>query len=69
MEEGSLNFLPQNDAARLRSGGRRDIDENKNEREKVEEAPRAIEVAGMEGDAADENGEDGIHGGDGGSHS
>ena len=35
----------------------------------VEEAPRVMEVAGMEGEAADEYGEDGIDGGDGGSPS
>ena len=32
VEEGSLKFLPQTDAARLRAGGRRDINDNKNER-------------------------------------
>ena len=67
MEEGSLEFLPQTDAAGLRAGGRRDIEENKNERVEVEETPRAMEVAGMEGESADDNGEDVIDGGDGGS--
>ena len=33
----------------------------------MEEAPKAMEVAGMEGDAADDDVEDGIDGGDGGS--
>ena len=31
----------------------------------MEEAPRVMDVAGMEGEAADYNGEDGIYGGDG----
>ena len=31
----------------------------------MEEAPRAMEVAGMEGEAADDDGEYGIDGGDG----
>ena len=66
--EVSLEFLPQNDADGLRSGGRRDIDDNKNEIVEVEETPRAMEVTGMEGEADDENGEDDIDGGDGGSH-
>ena len=35
----------------------------------MEEAPRAMEVAGMKGEAADDNGEYGIDGGDGGSPS
>ena len=35
----------------------------------VEEAPRAMEVPGMEGEAADDNGEDDIDGSDGGSPS
>ena len=56
VEEGSLEFLPQTDMAVLRSGGMRDIDYNKNERVEVEESPRAMEVAGMEGDAADDDG-------------
>ena len=64
-----MDFLPQTDAATLRAGGRRDIDDNKNERVEVEEAQRAIEVAGMEGKTSDDNGEDGIDGGDGGSPS
>ena len=65
MEEGSLVFLPQTDAAGLRAGGRQDIDDNKNEILEVEEAPRVMEVAGMEVEAADDNGEYGINGGDG----
>ena len=40
VEEGSMEFLPQTDAAELRSSGRRDIDDNKNERMEVEEALR-----------------------------
>ena len=32
VEEGSLDFLPHTDAAGLRSGGRQDIGDNKNER-------------------------------------
>ena len=32
VEEVSLEFLPQTDAAGLRAGGRRNIDDNKNER-------------------------------------
>ena len=32
----------------------------------MEEAPRLMEVAGMEGEAADDNVEDSIDGGDGG---
>ena len=56
MEEGSLEFLPQTDAAGLRAGGRRDIDDNKNERVEVEEASREMEVAGMEGEADDDDG-------------
>ena len=64
VEEGYLEFLTQTDAAVLRSGGRQDIDNNKNERVEVEEAPRAMEVAGMDGGAADDYGEDGIDGGD-----
>ena len=67
-EGGSLEFPPQNYAAGLRAGGRRDINDNKNEIVEVEEAPRAMEVAGMEGEAADDNGEYGIDGGDGGSN-
>ena len=35
----------------------------------MEEAPRAMEFAGMEGEADDDAGEDGIDGGDGGSPS
>ena len=69
LEEGSLKFLPQTDADRLRAGGNRDIDDNKNERVEVEEAPRAIEVTGAEGEADDDDGEDGIDGGDEGSTS
>ena len=69
VEGGSLEFLPQTDAAGLRVGGRRDIDDNKNEIVEVEEAPRDMEIAGMEGEAADDNGENGIDGGDGGSPS
>ena len=68
-EEGSLELLPQTDAARLRAGGRRDIDDNKNERVEVEEAPRAMEVARMKGEADDDNGEYGIDGDNGGSPS
>ena len=64
MEEGSLGFLTQTDAVGLRAGGRRDIYENNNERVEVEEAQRAMEVAGMEGEAADDNKEDRIDGGD-----
>ena len=45
LEEGSLELLPQTDAAGLRSGGRWDIDDNKNERVEVEEAPWEMEVA------------------------
>ena len=56
VEEGSLEFLPQTDAAGLRAGGRRDIDDNKNERVEVEEASREMEVAGMEGEADDDDG-------------
>ena len=62
-----MEFLPQTDAAGLRAGGRQDIDENNNEKVEVEEAPRVREVAGMEGEAYDDDGEDGIYGGDGGS--
>ena len=40
VEEGSLELLPQTDAAGLRASGRRYIDDNKNERVEVEEAPR-----------------------------
>ena len=47
MEEGSLGFLPQTDAAGLRAGGRRDIDDNNNEKVEVEEALKEMEVAGM----------------------
>ena len=67
VEEGYLEFLTQTYAAKLRAGRRQDIDENKNERVEVEESWRAMEVAGMEGEAADDNGEYGIDGGDGGS--
>ena len=35
----------------------------------MEEASRAMKVAGMKGEAADDYGEDGIDGGDGGSTS
>ena len=69
VEEGPLEFLPQTDAAGLQAGGRQDIDDNKNEGVEVEEAPRAMDVAGMEGEAAGDDGEDGIDGGDGGSPS
>ena len=69
VEEGYLEFLPQTDAAGLQNGGRQDIDDNKNERVEVEEAPRAMGVAEMEGEAADDDGEDGIDGGDRGSPS
>ena len=69
VEEGYLEFLPQTDAAGLRAGGRQDIDDNNNERVEVEEAPRSMEVAGMEGNKADDYGEDGIDGCDGGSPS
>ena len=69
MEEGSLEFLPQTDAAGLRDGGRRDIDDNKNEILELEESPRAMEFAGMEGEEDYEDGEDGIDGGDVGSPS
>ena len=55
VEEGSLDFLPQTDAAVLQDGGRQDIDDNNNERVEVEKAPRAMEVAGMEGEADDDN--------------
>ena len=65
LEEGSQEFLPQTDRAGLLAGGRQDIDDNKNERVEEEEAPRAMKVVGMEGEAADDNGEDGIDGGDG----
>ena len=66
VEEGSMEFLTQTDAARLQAGGRRDTDDNKNEIVEVEEAPRAMEVVGIEGETADDDGEDGIDGGDGG---
>ena len=66
VEEVSLEFLTQTCADGLRAGGRRDIDENKNERVEVEEAPRVMDVAGTEGEAAGENGEYVIDGGDGG---
>ena len=56
LEEGSLEFLPQTDAAGSRASRKRDIDDNKNERLEVEEAPRVMEVAGMEGEAADDDG-------------
>ena len=69
LEEGSLEFLPQTDAAGLRAVGRQDIDDNNNEIVEVEEALRAMEVTGMEGEAADDDGEYGICGGDGGSTS
>ena len=67
VEEGSLEFLQKTDAARLRSSGRRDIDNNKNEILEAEEAPRAMKVAEMEGETDDDDGEDGSDGGDGGS--
>ena len=35
----------------------------------MEEEPRAMKVAGMESEAADDDGENGIDGGDGGSPS
>ena len=69
VEEGYMEFLPQTDADGLRAGGRWDIDYNKNERVEAEEVPRAVEVSGMEGKAVDDDGEDGIYVGDGGSHS
>ena len=69
LEEGSLEFITQTDATGLRAGGRQDIDDNNNKRVKVEEAPMAMEVAGTEGEAADDNGEYAIDGGDGGSTS
>ena len=69
VEEGYLKFLPHNDAAVLQASERRDIDDNNNERVEVEEAPRAMEVAGMEGEADNDDGEDGIDGGNGGSPS
>ena len=69
LEEGSMDFLHQTDASVLRSGGRQDIDDNKNEIVEVEEAPRAMEVAGMEVEAADGHGEDGIDSCDGSSPS
>ena len=56
MEEVYLEFLTQTDAAGLRFGGRWDIDDNKNERVEGEEAPKAMEVAGTEGDTADDSG-------------
>ena len=56
VEEGSLECLTQNDVAGLRAGGRRGIDDNKNERVEVEGVPRVTEVAGVEGKAADEDG-------------
>ena len=56
VEEGSLEFLPQTDASGLRAGGRRDIYDNKNERVELEEAPREMESAGMEGEVADDDG-------------
>ena len=62
VEGVSLEFLPQTDAVRLVAGGRRDIDDNNNERLEVEEAPREMEVAGMESKAAGGDGEDGIYG-------
>ena len=66
VEEGSLEFPPQTYAAGLQAGGRQDIDENKNEIAEVEDAPREMEVAGTEGEAADDDdGEYGIDGGDG----
>ena len=42
VEEGYLEFPPQNYAAGLQAGGRRDIDDNKNERVEVKEAPRVM---------------------------
>ena len=69
VKEGSLDFLIQTDTVGLQASGRRDIDDNNNERVEVEEAPRAMEFAGMEGEADDDTGEDGIDGGDGGSPS
>ena len=59
LEEGSLVLLH----------GRRDINYNKNEIVEVEEAPRSMEVAGMEVEAADGHGEDGIDSCDGSSPS
>ena len=67
--EGYMEFLPQTDASGLRAGVSQNVDDNKNERVGFEEAPRAMEVAGMEGEAADYDGEGGIDGGDGGSPS
>ena len=67
VEEGSLESLNPNDASGLRAGGRRNIDDNNNERVEVEEAPRVTDILGMEGEAADDYGEYGIDGGDGGS--
>ena len=66
VEDGSLEFLPQTDVDGLQAGVRRDIDDNENERVEVEEAPRVMEVTWMEGEAADNFGEYGIDGGDGG---
>ena len=63
-EEGSLEFLPQNDATRLRAGRRRDIDDNKNER--VNRWPWSRRSSDVFGEA-DDDGEDGIDGGDRGS--
>ena len=60
VDEGHLDFLPQTDAAGLQAGGKRDIDDNKNERMEVKEAPREMEVARTEGKAADDYGEYGI---------
>ena len=58
-----MEFLPQTDVAGLRAGGRQDIDDNNNEIVEVEEALRAMGVAGIEGKAADDDGEHGIGGG------
>ena len=55
------------DAVGIQAGVSQDIDNNINERVEMDEAPRAMEVAGMEGKVADNDGEDGIDGGDGGS--
>ena len=66
VQEGSLEFLPQTDADELRASGRQDIDKNKIEIVEVEEAPRVMDVAGMEGETVDDDGEDGIYCGDGG---
>ena len=65
VEDGSLELLPQTDASGLRDGRRQDIDYNNNERVEVEEALMEMEVAGMEREADNDDGEYGIDGGDG----